>query len=286
MTNKDFIPSVNFHLWEPCNMRCKFCFATFKEVKQKILPKGHLPEKDAINVVSELAKYGYKKITFAGGEPLLCPWLPKLIKKAKELGLTTMVVTNGSVLTEKFLNDNRLYLDWVTLSIDSLTDKTNLKTGRAITGKKIITEKRYKDLVDLIKKNGFGLKINTVITAFNYLEDFNQFINFVKPSRWKVLQVLPITGENDNEISSMMITEKQFRVFLENHKTQKNMISECNNAMKGSYAMIDPAGRFFDNSEGKYNYSESIINKPIDTLLKKMNYNKEKFLDRNGIYNW
>ncbi|MEE3999583.1 viperin family antiviral radical SAM protein [Tenacibaculum sp. FZY0031] len=286
MTNKDFIPSVNFHLWEPCNMRCKFCFATFKEVKQKILPKGHLPEKDAINVVAELAKYGYKKITFAGGEPLLCPWLPKLIKKAKEFGLTTMIVTNGSVLTEKFLLENRLYLDWVTLSVDSLTDKTNLKTGRAITGKKIITEKKYMDLIDLIKKNGFGFKINTVITALNYLEDFNQFISFVEPSRWKVFQVLPITGENDNEISSLRITEKQFRVFLENHKNQKNMIPECNNTMKGSYAMIDPAGRFFDNSEGKYNYTESIINKPIDTLLKTMNYNKEKFLDRNGIYNW
>ena len=74
-----FIPSVNFHLWEPCNMKCKYCFATFKDVKQSILPKGHLPKAEAIEIVKELAEYGFKKITFAGGEPTLCKWLPDLI---------------------------------------------------------------------------------------------------------------------------------------------------------------------------------------------------------------
>ncbi|WP_282071372.1 hypothetical protein [Polaribacter atrinae] len=44
----------------------------------------------------KIAAAGFEKITFAGGEPMLCPWLPKLIKTAKELGLTTMIVTNGS----------------------------------------------------------------------------------------------------------------------------------------------------------------------------------------------
>ena len=24
------IPTVNYHLWKPCNMRCGFCFATFE----------------------------------------------------------------------------------------------------------------------------------------------------------------------------------------------------------------------------------------------------------------
>ncbi|MEO0472453.1 MAG: radical SAM protein, partial [Bacteroidota bacterium] len=67
------VPSVNFHLWEPCNMRCGFCFATFQDVKRTILPKGHLPKEDALNVVQAIAKAGFEKITFAGGEPTLCP---------------------------------------------------------------------------------------------------------------------------------------------------------------------------------------------------------------------
>ncbi len=46
-----FIPSVNFHLWEPCNMRCKFCFASFQDVKSGILPKGHLSKDETIRIV-------------------------------------------------------------------------------------------------------------------------------------------------------------------------------------------------------------------------------------------
>ena len=89
------VPSVNYHIWEPCNMRCRFCFATFQDVKQEMrLPKGHLPEKDCILIVDgifglvargalELAQAGFEKINFAGGEPTLCKWLPDLIKQAK-----------------------------------------------------------------------------------------------------------------------------------------------------------------------------------------------------------
>ena len=42
MTIPDQIPSVNYHLWKPCNMRCVFCFATFQDIGTAMLPKGHL----------------------------------------------------------------------------------------------------------------------------------------------------------------------------------------------------------------------------------------------------
>ena len=42
MTTATDIPSVNFHFWQPCNMRCGFCFAQFLDVRDSILPKGHL----------------------------------------------------------------------------------------------------------------------------------------------------------------------------------------------------------------------------------------------------
>ena len=67
------ISSVNFHLWKPCNMKCRFCFATFQDVGQDDLPKGHMPRKECLAVVEALAKAGFDKINFAGGEPTLCP---------------------------------------------------------------------------------------------------------------------------------------------------------------------------------------------------------------------
>lgn len=267
-------------------MKCKFCFATFQDVKQTILPKGHLPEKDAIKIVEQIASFGFKKITFAGGEPTLCPWLPKLIKTAKENGLTTMIVTNGTKLNDTFLRNNRHYLDWIAISIDSLNESTNMLIGRKLVKDKTINQKKYLTIIETIKKYNYGLKINTVINEYNYIENFNSFIKKVKPQRWKVLQVLPIKGQNDKAIDKVKITNKKFDIFLVKHAGVEYLISEKNDEMKGSYVMIDPAGRFFENSTGEHVYSEPILEKGINSAYQQMNYNYEKFINRDGIYNW
>jgi radical S-adenosyl methionine domain-containing protein 2 len=268
------IPSVNFHLWEPCNMRCKFCFATFQDVKHSILPKGHLPKQDAIEVVSQLAEIGFEKITFAGGEPTLCPWLPDLIATAKQSGLTTMIVSNGSKLTDDFLQANREHLDWIAVSIDSIHEDTNLATGRAICGRNVLQHYSYTSLIDRIKQYGYGLKINTVVSCKNYLEDMNDFIQYAKPKRWKLLQVLPMKGQND---------------LIDNHNGLRDITSivpESNNQMTGSYAMVDPAGRFFDNTKGTHNYSKPILEIGARLAIQQVRYDFGKFIQRQGIYDW
>ncbi|WP_161499418.1 viperin family antiviral radical SAM protein [Flavipsychrobacter stenotrophus] len=287
--NQQLIPSVNYHLWEPCNMRCKFCFATFQDVKHSILPKGHLPKEQAIEVILQLAEIGFEKITFAGGEPTLCPWLPELIATAKEAGMTTMIVTNGSKVSDTFLEANKHTLDWIAVSIDSLNADTNISTGRAIAGNTPLTLDYYASLVDRIKQHGYGLKINTVVSSKNYNEHMNEFIRYAKPKRWKLLQVLPIAGQNDLKINEFKISDEQFRLFLENHNNLYDITSivpESNSQMKGSYAMVDPAGRFYDNTTGKHNYSSSIIEIGSQLAIQQVNYDFSKFVSRGGIYNW
>ena len=78
------IPSVNCHLWKPCNMRCRFCFASFQDVGQDDLPEGHLPRNERLAVVEALATAGFDKMNFVGGEPILCPWLPDLIRRVTD----------------------------------------------------------------------------------------------------------------------------------------------------------------------------------------------------------
>jgi len=286
---KQMIPAVNFHLWEPCNMRCKFCFATFQDVKHSILPKGHLPKEQAIEVVLQLAEIGFEKITFAGGEPTLCPWLPDLIATAKQAGLTTMIVTNGSKLTDHFLQSNKQHLDWIAISVDSLDANTNLETGRAISGKTVLQSDFYFSLVDRIKQHGYGLKVNTVVCSKNFNENMVEFIRQAKPLRWKVLQALPILGQNDIKIDDLKISSEQFQFYLDNHAELKNdttIVPESNEQMKGSYAMVDPAGRFYDNAEGKHNYSRPLLEIGARLAIQQVNYDFDKFVDRGGIYRW
>lgn len=284
------ITAVNYHLWEPCNMRCKFCFATFQDVKNSILPKGHLPEREAIEVVQEFAKFGFKKITFAGGEPTLCPWLSKLIRVAKEYYLTTMIVTNGTRLTDKFLKENQPYLDWIALSVDSLNEETNKTSGRAIVGKKAIELVHYKEIVDKIKSYNYGLKINTVVHTKNAQEDLSNFITYAKPIRWKVFQVLPIEGQNDLKVDEFRITQEMFDQFNERHKHIESLgtkiVIENNESMQGSYAMVDPAGRFYDNNCGKYIYSYPILESGCKNAYEQASFSSSRFILRGGAYDW
>ncbi len=270
-------------------MRCKFCFATFQDVKHSILPKGHLPKEQAIEVVHHLADIGFEKITFAGGEPTLCPWLSELIKIAKNSGLTTMIVTNGSKLTDDFLEVNKNHLDWIALSIDSINPETNIEIGRAISGKTPLSIEYYKSIIDKIKHYGYGLKINTVVTNRNFSDNLSELIEYAQPKRWKMLQVLPIQGQNDSKIDSLILSDEQFLKFIDNHRKLESItdiIPESNYDMKGSYAMVDPAGRFYDNVNGKHNYSRPILEVGARIAIQQVSYDFNKFIERGGIYDW
>ncbi len=287
------ISTINFHLWEPCNMRCGFCFATFQDVKQN-LPKGHLPKEEALRLVQLLGESQlFQKITFVGGEPTLCPWLLDLVKMAKSYGLATCVVSNGAKLAqkdgEKYLSGFCPFLDWFALSIDSLHAHTNLHTGRAVAGTKVILKEDYLRIIRIIHDYGFSLKINTVVNQFNFEEDFTDFIQQANPKRWKILQVLPIIGQNDNKIIDFVISDSQFAQFIQKHQSISDrkildFVPETNDHIKGSYLMIDPAGRFFDNLNGTHEYGKPILEIGLETALAQNQANYDKFVGRGGLY--
>ena len=284
--------SVNFHLWEPCNMRCRFCFATFQDVKNEMnLPKGHLPKADCLSLVKHLAEFGYKKINFAGGEPMLCPWLDDLILLAKQYKMVTSIVTNGSKITAKWLNSISSHLDWIAISIDSVDPEKLKCSGRIINGnQQPLTEEEYLQIIREIKRHHIRLKINTVVHSGNWQEDFSCFIKTAMPERWKVLQALPVKGQNDKHINDWLITPEQFESYvLLNGVVQKDGITvvlEDNELMTKSYVMIDPAGRFFDNESGSYNYSDPILEVGVKEALSKVSIDPQRFRRRGGQYNW
>ncbi len=103
---QEMIKSVNFHITKECNYNCRFCFARFNQVEDR------LALEKSIELISLLAENGMQKITFVGGEPTLVSYLPDLVKHAFDLGVTTMVVTNGSRISEEYLDKFEGKLDW------------------------------------------------------------------------------------------------------------------------------------------------------------------------------
>ena len=76
-----------------------------------------------------LADAGATKITFVGGEPTLCPYLGELLEAAKIAGLTTCIVSNGTGLSEEFLETWHHCIDWIGLSIDASDDVLLAESG-------------------------------------------------------------------------------------------------------------------------------------------------------------
>lgn len=281
------VPAVNFHLWQPCNMRCRFCFATFLDVKQSILPNGHLPRHEALKVVEALCNAGFQKITFVGGEPTLCPWLTELIQIAKEKGLTTMLVTNGSRLNHAYLEQLQPVLDWLCISIDSLDLNINMAAGRRQSSGLVFDEAAYSELVSMIKAHGFRFKINTVVHRLNCHEDISSFIQWAKPERWKVFRVLPVDGQNTGMNNELLVSSDEFETYVKLHRRRGcNPIAEDNEQMQGSYAMVDPAGRFFDSSKGHHVYSRPILEIGIESAYEEVFVSAERFAHRGGLYDW
>jgi radical S-adenosyl methionine domain-containing protein 2 len=280
-------PSVNYHLTAACNMRCHGCFATFHDVRDRV-PRGMLPRECQVALVDILATH-FDKVTFAGGEPTLCPWLVVLLDTVKRNGGTTMLVTNGSRLDPATLADLAGRLDWLTLSIDSAQPGIHQRLGRALKGVPL-EPRRYVEVADAARALGIGVKVNTVVSALNAEEDMRPFIRRLAPERWKLLQMLPVTGQNDGGVGPLLISPKEFRAFNDRHRDLANdgieVIPEDNAAMTGSYAMVDPAGRFFDNTTGAHRYSPPILDVGLLPAWQHVTFAPATFTNRGGVYEW
>lgn len=267
--------SVNFHFWPYCNFNCKYCFVRFQNIPQP------LSKIECFKIIKSLRQYGTKKINFVGGEPTLCQFLGDLIQYSKKFGIITSIVSNGTGITKKFIEKYGKAIDWIGLSLDSGNEQIQKDLGRGNGNyvKCIIDKGR------LIKQNGIKLKINSVITRLNHLEDMSWIIEKIEPDRWKVFQVLGIQNKNILTFQELMITYKEFQQFIRRHE-YLNPIAEDNESMIESYIMIDPLGRFFQNSGNYYTFSRLILKVGVLNALNDIQYNHSKFLKRGGLYAW
>lgn len=280
---KGFIPAVNLFVTSRCNMRCRFCFGSC-QMQSLLAPR----EKRLVlaDVIRQCHYAGIEKITFVGGEPLLYAGLDEAIQLAHDLGLTTCVVSNGALVTQQWLRWISPSLDWVGFSIDSLFADTNRLIGRVAKGEPL-AKSSYVNLVDWVHEAGIRLKVNTTVCQWNHAEDMIWFYRRATPERLKFFQALTIEGVNDAEARSFSVSDEQFAAFVERHTKQGiQVVAESSTDMVGSYLMVSPDGRFFDNTKGCYRFSRPINKVGFDAALGDICVDAERFVHRGGEYDW
>ncbi len=247
-----------------------------------------LPESDALGLIGDLRRAGFGKINFAGGEPILCPWLHILIRYAKSVGFTTSIVTNGSRVTDEWLDDLDGSLDIAALSVDSVDAETLGRIGRTVKGKRPFGRDYYLEVGERLKGRGIRLKVNTVVNRYNLGEDFRPFIREMRPERWKIFQALRVKGQNDGRMDDFAVTQEEFDGYVGRNRDVEDygvrVVAEGNELMTGSYLMVDPLGRFFDNTKGRHTYSRPILEVGVAGALEDVDIYPERFAERGGFY--
>ena len=218
MNNHTIPPAVNWHFFPRCNYGCTFCFATFEDIDFS----ENLEKELGYSLLESLSKEGVEKVTFVGGEPTLSPWLGDYLAKAKELGLITCIVSNGTGLTDIFLDSWSKYIDWVGMSIDASNDEIHYLMGRG--EKRHLKEGYSKHLISAIdawqrcQSRGIRMKLNTVVCKANLEDNMLELVRFLRPERWKCFQVLPIDGQNDGNVEDLLITENEYKSWIKKHE--------------------------------------------------------------------
>lgn len=278
---------VNWHITEACNYHCNYCFAKWDKQKNELMNDEDSVSKlmDEIQKLPSILNGKYLtefesiRLNLVGGETFLnIRKVTRIIHQAKQRKFSLSAITNGSRLNNELVTLIANDFNSIGFSVDSLDSPTNIKIGRTEKSGVMDTDKVLKD-ISLIKElnPSIDIKINTVVSSLNQTEDLSAFIDQAAPNKWKVFKVLPvITRENE-------VSQDDFIEFLERHSKFENIISsEDNDEMTDSYLMIDPIGRFFQNSMlgSGYSYSTPIVNTGIEEALNDINFDPQKFHGR------
>lgn len=286
---------VNWHLTEACNYECNFCYAKWVMPKARELIHDGKQIRHMLGLLFEFFRPGHHtnsqtnerswdsvRLNLAGGEPLL--YREKTLdvaRIARELGFELSMITNGSHLDYALLGKLAPQLSLLGVSVDSGRENINREIGRADkrTGQVLgldFVASSFRTAREFIPD--LQLKVNTVVNKLNLQEDMTPVIRRLAPGKWKVLQMLPLQNRN------LAVSDAEFQEFVGRHDSLRDIMSvEDNDSMTESYIMIDPLGRFYQNTpagQGGYHYSRPIVEVGARQAFAEMSWSESKFLSR------
>lgn len=252
---------VNIHICEHCNYNCRHCFAKFGCEKM-------LCDKDWFAIIDNIVSSGeVGEINIAGGEPLLHPQLTGIADYIHTYGIPVSLVTNGSLITEKWIGQNGRKFRTVGFSIDSLNPGYQRCIGRCTSDKNTISSKDFEEkIISLREVNpDVKIKVNTVVSGINWRDSIAEDIRRWNVDRWKILKmqvfdnnvhcnanIAPSDDEYDSYVENALfcfgMEPDNQCVLYKSVKTKTEIVAE--RILKGSYIMIDTNGFLLDNTKG------------------------------------
>jgi len=162
-----------------CNLECCHCYAA-RFLGGKELSKG-----EALRVVESAAKAGVKHIGFSGGEVFLRQDALDVIGRAFGLGMSTSVVTNGTVLSEEIAQRLADYGTRTFLSIDGARAETHERIrGKGTWDAAVLAAEKLRK---------YKVKVSTIMAAskLNY-EEASDYLSLARKLGAKAGCLIPM----------------------------------------------------------------------------------------------
>jgi radical SAM protein with 4Fe4S-binding SPASM domain len=123
-------PVVVWNVTPTCNLRCSHCYYDAVPVPGGSPAGDELSTDEALALLHDLARFRVPVVLFSGGEPLLRPDLDRLIGQAVELGIRTVISTNGTLITrQRAARLRELGVSYVGVSLDGIGQANDRMRG-------------------------------------------------------------------------------------------------------------------------------------------------------------
>lgn len=182
---RPFPINLEVDLTEICNHRCSFCNSWGYRESNEVT----LEEKVIKPILKEAKEMGTKSISFTGGgEPMVHKDFLEILKYSKKVGLENGLLTNGSRINEKNVEDLRKNLEWARISIGG----GNKETYKSIQG-----IDHFDRVIDNIKslsskKSEYNLKVGVrMLVLENNISSIEDLANTLKETNIDYLQLAP-----------------------------------------------------------------------------------------------
>jgi cyclic pyranopterin phosphate synthase len=180
------VSNLRISLTPACNLSCIYCHKEGEKSPGNQISAGEIAE-----VLRVAAGFDMRSVKFTGGEPLLRPDLPEIIKSVPH-SMESSLTTNGTLLADQASSLKGAGLKRVNISLDSL----NPDTYKKITGSDKLSDV-LSGIDAALEAELTPVKLNMVVLEGVNDHEIDEFLAYVRGNRNLMLQLIELMHFND-----------------------------------------------------------------------------------------
>jgi len=220
---KNQTTGMHVYLTNSCNMRCPHCY-----MYAGIAKENELTTEEVCDLLRNFKRHNGDIVTFSGGEICTRSDLFEIVKYSSSLGLSSELLTNGTLWSDEKIKAIAPYVSRVQISIDGYSESVNAKVrGKGNFAKAL-------DTIDKFIQCGVRVEVGVTPWFDNELKnDYPKYVEFGKGLLQKY-KGYPFIVKFNGEI----LEGRDLKLNLTQQEEYKSIISQINLQCYGDVADV------------------------------------------------